>query len=154
MLMECYGVVIGGDRFVGSTFIDNLLRMEKNPDVKYIVLLGEVGGIEEYKVIEAVKSGEITKPIIAWCIGTIAKYYDSGVQFGHAGASANSDMETAEAKNRAMAEAGIHVPSSFNDLPATIKKVYESLNLEPIPEPEMNKIPSYRRPKPVYLYHI
>jgi len=96
------GVAIGGDRFVGSTFIDNLLRMEKNPDVKYMVLLGEVGGIEEYKVIEAVKSGEITKPIIAWCIGTIAKYYDSGVQFGHAGASANSDMETAEAKNRAM----------------------------------------------------
>nr|AAQ75128.1 citrate lyase subunit 2 [Alvinella pompejana epibiont 6C6] len=141
------GVAIGGDRFVGSTFIDNLLRMEKNPDVKYMVLLGEVGGIEEYKVIEAVKSGEITKPIIAWCIGTIAKYYDSGVQFGHAGASANSDMETAEAKNRAMAEAGIHVPSSFNDLPATIKEVYESLNLEPIPEPEMNKIPSYRRPK-------
>ncbi len=93
------------------------------------------------------KTGEITKPIIAWCIGTIAKYYDSGVQFGHAGASANSDMETAEAKNRAMAEAGIHVPSPFNDLPATIKEVYESLNLEPIPEPEMNKIPSYRRPK-------
>nr|AAQ75159.1 citrate lyase subunit 2 [Alvinella pompejana epibiont 7G3] len=141
------GVAIGGDRFVGSTFIDNLLRMEKNPDVKYMVLLGEVGGIEEYKVIEAVKSGEITKPIIAWCIGTIAKYYDSGVQFGHAGASANSDMETAEAKNKAMKEAGIHVPSSFNDLPATIKEVYESLNLEPIPEPEMNKIPSYRRPK-------
>ncbi len=52
-----------------------------------------------------------------------------------------------EPKNRAMAEAGIHVPSSFNDLPATIKEVYESLNLEPIPEPEMNKIPSYRRPK-------
>jgi len=36
---------------------------------------------------------------------------------------------------------------SFNDLPATIKEVYESLNLEPIPEPEINKIPSYRRPK-------
>jgi len=141
------GVAIGGDRFVGSVFIDNLLRMEENPDVKYMILLGEVGGTEEYKVIEAVKSGKITKPIIAWCIGTIAKYYDSGVQFGHAGASANSDMETAEAKNKAMAEAGIHVPESFNDLPAKIKEVYESLNLDPIPEPEINKIPAYRRPK-------
>jgi len=38
---------IGGDRFVGSVFIDNLLRMEKNPDVKYMILLGEVGGTEE-----------------------------------------------------------------------------------------------------------
>ncbi len=141
------GVAIGGDRFVGSVFIDNLLRMEENPDVKYMILLGEVGGTEEYKVIEAVKSGKIKKPIIAWCIGTIAKYYDSGVQFGHAGASANGEMETAEYKNNAMREAGIHVPDTFNDLPAKIKEVFESLNLDPIPEPEINKLPAYRRPK-------
>ncbi len=145
------GVAIGGDRFVGSVFIDNLLRMEENPDVKYMILLGEVGGVEEYKVIEAVKSGKIKKPIIAWCIGTIAKYYDSGVQFGHAGASANDDRETAEAKNKAMAEAGIHVPATFNDLPAKIKEVYEDLKAKgvigEIEEPEINTIPAYRRPK-------
>ncbi len=141
------GVAIGGDRFVGTVFIDHLLRMEENPDVKYMILLGEVGGTEEYKVIEAVKSGKIKKPIIAWCIGTIAKHYDSGVQFGHAGASANADSETAEYKNNAMAEAGIHVPATFNDLPAKIKEVYESLNLPAIPEPEINTIPKTRRPK-------
>jgi len=141
------GVAIGGDRFVGSVFIDNLLRMEENPDVKYMILLGEVGGTEEYKVIEAVKSGKITKPIIAWCIGTIAKYYDSGVQFGHAGASANGEMETAEYKNNAMAEAGIHVPATFNDLPAKIKEVFEGLNLDEIPEPEINTVPKVRRQK-------
>ena len=141
------GVAIGGDRFVGSVFIDNLLRMQDNPEVKYMMLLGEVGGTEEYKVIEAVKDGRITKPIIAWCIGTIAKYYDSGVQFGHAGASANGDAETAEAKNKAMAEAGIHVPETFNDLPAKIKEVFESLNLDPIPEPEINTLPKVRRSK-------
>jgi ATP-citrate lyase alpha-subunit len=141
------GVAIGGDRFVGSVFIDNLMRLENNPDVKYMILLGEVGGTEEYKVIEAVKEGKLTKPIIAWCIGTIAKHYDSGVQFGHAGASANGDRETAEAKNRAMAEAGIHVPDSFNDLPAKIREVYESLNIPAIPEPEINIVPKVRRPK-------
>jgi ATP-citrate lyase alpha-subunit len=141
------GVAIGGDRFVGSVFIDNLMRLENNPDVKYMILLGEVGGTEEYKVIEAVKEGKLTKPIIAWCIGTIAKHYDSGVQFGHAGASANGDRETAEAKNRAMAEAGIHVPDSFNDLPAKIREVYESLNIPAVPEPEINIVPKVRRPK-------
>ncbi|MDD3591942.1 MAG: citrate/2-methylcitrate synthase [Sulfurovum sp.] len=141
------GVAIGGDRFVGSVFIDNLLRMQDNPDVKYMILLGEVGGTEEYKVIEAVKSGRITKPIIAWCIGTIAKYYSSGVQFGHAGASANAERETAEAKNKAMAEAGIHVPATFNDLPAKIKEVFESLNIAPVPEPEINIVPAVRRSK-------
>jgi len=145
------GVAIGGDRFVGSVFIDNLLRLENNPDVKYMILLGEVGGTEEYKVIEAVKAGKLTKPIIAWCIGTIAKHYDSGVQFGHAGASANDDRETAEAKNKAMAEAGIHVPESFNELPQVINEVYTKLYNEgvilEIEEPEINIVPKVRRPK-------
>lgn len=145
------GVAIGGDRFVGSVFIDNLLRMEKNPNVKYMLLLGEVGGIEEYKVIEAIQSGKITKPVIAWCIGTIAKHYDSGVQFGHAGASANAERETAEAKNKAMAEAGIYVPESFNDLPAKISQVYTDLKskgiVSEIEEPELNTVPKQRRSK-------
>jgi len=145
------GVAIGGDRYVGSVFIDHLLRMEKNPDVKYMILLGEVGGVEEYKVIDAVKEGKITKPIIAWCIGTIAKHFSSGVQFGHAGASANAAKETAEAKNAAMREAGIHVPNSFNDLPNTIQKVYNELRekgvISEIEEPEVPTIPKNRRPK-------
>jgi len=145
------GVAIGGDRFVGSVFIDNLLRMEANPEVKYMLLLGEVGGTEEYKVIEAVKAGKITKPIIAWCIGTIAKHYDSGVQFGHAGASANDDRETAESKNNAMREAGIHVPGSFNDIPEIISAVYHDLHaqgvIKDISEPPMNVCPKIRRSK-------
>ena len=145
------GVAIGGDRFVGSVFIDNLLRMEENPDVKYMILLGEVGGVEEYKVIEAVKSGKIKKPVIAWCIGTIAKHFSSGVQFGHAGASANAERETAEAKNKAMREAGIHVPESFNDLPKVINEVYNDLKnkgvITEIEEPQVRSIPKNRRPK-------
>ncbi len=145
------GVAIGGDRFVGSVFIDNMLRMESNPDVKYMVLLGEVGGTEEYKIIEAVKSGQITKPVIAWCIGTIAKHFSTGVQFGHAGASANADAETAAAKNKAMAEAGIYVPNSFNDLPNKIAEVYNDLKAKgtigEIEEPELNVVPKVRKPK-------
>jgi ATP-citrate lyase alpha-subunit len=145
------GVAIGGDRFVGSVFIDNLLRMQDNPQVKYMILLGEVGGTEEYKVIEAVKSGKITKPIIAWCIGTIAKHFSTGVQFGHAGASANADAETAIAKNKAMAEAGIYVPESFNDLPAKINEVYEKLKADgtitEIEEPVLREVPKNRRSK-------
>ena len=141
------GVAIGGDRFVGSVFIDNLLRMENNSDVKYMILLGEVGGVEEYKVIDAVKSGKIKKPIVAWCIGTIAKHFSSGVQFGHAGASANAEAETAEAKNKAMAEVGIYVPDSFNDLPNMINKVFSDLKIAPIDEPEIKTIPKTRKAK-------
>ena len=145
------GVAIGGDRFVGSVFIDHLLRMEANPEVKYMLLLGEVGGTEEYKVIEAVKTGKLKKPIIAWCIGTIAKHYDSGVQFGHAGASANDDRETAESKNAAMKAVGIHVPSSFNNLPEIISGIYRGLHAEgiikDIAEPALNVVAKVRRSK-------
>ncbi|KAF8622996.1 hypothetical protein AX15_006589 [Amanita polypyramis BW_CC] len=121
------GIAIGGDRYPGSTFIDHLLRYEQDPDCKMLVLLGEVGGIEEYRVIEAVKKGAIKKPIVAWAIGTCAKMFTTEVQFGHAGSMANSDMETADAKNRAMKEAGFIVPDTFEELPQILKETYEHL---------------------------
>lgn len=126
------GVAIGGDRFAGSGFLDHLLRMQNNPQIKYLLLLGEVGGTEEYRVIEAVQDGRISKPVIGWCIGTIARHFSTGVQFGHAGASASSELETADSKNAAMRAAGIHVPKSFNDFPEIISAVYRELHAEGI----------------------
>jgi ATP citrate (pro-S)-lyase len=121
------GIAIGGDRYPGSTFIDHLLRYEQDPDCKMLVLLGEVGGIEEYRVIEAVKNGTIKKPIVAWAIGTCAKMFATEVQFGHAGSMANSAMETADAKNNAMRSAGFIVPETFEELPYALKDTYERL---------------------------
>ena len=63
----CDGVAIGGDRDPGSRFIDHILKYEANPDCKMIVLLGEVGGVDEYDVIAAIKERRVTKPVIAWC---------------------------------------------------------------------------------------
>ena len=121
------GIAIGGDRYPGTSFIDHLLRYEADPGCKMLVLLGEVGGIEEYRVIEAVKSGAIKKPIVAWAIGTCAKMFTTDVQFGHAGSMANSELETAEAKNNAMREAGFIVPPTFEDLPEVLKATYDKL---------------------------
>jgi ATP citrate (pro-S)-lyase len=139
------GVAIGGDRYPGTTFIDHLLRYQAEPECKILVLLGEVGGVEEYRVIEAIKNGTITKPIVAWAIGTCASMFQTEVQFGHAGASANSELETAVAKNKAMREAGIYVPDTFEDLPQTLKQVYDAElkkgTIIPAPEPVVPKIP-------------
>merc|ERR1711972_667109 len=112
----CDGVAIGGDRYPGSRFIDHFLKYEANPDCRIIVMLGEVGGVDEYDVMEAVKSGKITKPVIAWCVGTCASAFVYDVQFGHAGAQARGDMEKARAKNAAMKEAGIIVPHPSTNL--------------------------------------
>lgn len=115
------GVAIGGDRYPGTTFVDHILRYEDDPEAKILVLLGEVGGVEEYKIVELIKSKRITKPLIAWCIGTCASMFTSEVQFGHAGSCAHGDSETAAAKNLALKEAGAYVPKSFDDLGDLIK---------------------------------
>merc|ERR1712193_307028 len=137
----CDGVAIGGDRYPGSRFIDHILKYQNNPDCKIIVLLGEVGGVDEYEVMDAVKEGKITKPIVAWCVGTCASAFSYDVQFGHAGAQARGDMEKSVAKNAAMKEAGIIVPASFNQLGEEIHKVYARLVQEGVieidPEPEV-----------------
>lgn len=139
------GIAIGGDRYPGTTFIDHMLRYQDDPNCKILLLLGEVGGVEEYRVIEAVKSGKITKPIVAWAIGTVAGMLKTEVQFGHAGSFANSQLETASQKNKSMKEAGFHVPDTFEDLPATLRKVYQdqvsSGNIKPATEPVVPKIP-------------
>ncbi|KAG5324041.1 ACLY synthase, partial [Pseudoatta argentina] len=133
------GVAIGGDRYPGTTFMDHIMRYQNDPDVKLIVLLGEVGGIEEYEVCEALKAGRITKPLIAWCIGTCASMFNSEVQFGHAGSIANSNLETASAKNAALKAANAYVPNSFDNLGDLIQTVYEQLVKDGIvvPEPEV-----------------
>ena len=82
---------------------------------------------------------------MAWCIGTCASIFPYEVQFGHAGALARGDAETAVAKNQALREAGAHVPKNFFEFGQAIEEVYESLvaagTLVPAPEPEPPKIP-------------
>lgn len=132
------GVAIGGDRYPGTGFMDHLMRYEQDPNVKLLVLLGEVGGREEYAVCEALKSKKISKPLVAWCIGTCATMFTSEVQFGHAGSCAHSELETAVAKNQNLKAAGAHVPDSFDNLGDLIGEVYNQLvmsgKLQPKPD--------------------
>jgi ATP-citrate lyase alpha-subunit len=121
------GIAIGGDRYPCSSLVDHLLRLEEIPEVKFLVMLGEVGGLEEYKVVEALKQGKIKKPLVAWVTGTCSKIFPTEVQFGHAGARAGNDEETADSKNKALKESGAIISNSFDDLPEQIKKTYEEL---------------------------
>jgi len=141
----CEGIAIGGDRYPGSTFLQHLMRFETNPDIHMMVMLGEVGGLDEYEVVEALRSGDLRKPLVAWCIGTCSKVFPAEVQFGHAGARAGADRETADAKNRALREAGAMVPHSFDDFDTLIGQTYEGLvrsgSLLPKPDVEAPAIP-------------
>ena len=61
--------------------------------------------------------------------GTCAGIFPWEVQFGHAGAKAGKEEESAKAKNRALKDADIVVPESFERLEETIKETFERLSL-------------------------
>jgi len=121
------GIAIGGDAFPGSTLLDHLLRYEENPKIKLLVCLGEVGGTAEHAIAAAVKEGRIKKPLVMWATGTCAKVLPGQVQFGHAGAKAGAANETADAKNQALRDAGVIVPTSFDDYGDKIRETYQKL---------------------------
>jgi len=54
-----------------STYFDHLLCLWR--------MCWQVGGNEEYRIVEAIESKRITKPVIAWCIGTCARMFTSEV---------------------------------------------------------------------------
>jgi len=140
------GIAIGGDSYPGSTLLDHILRYEKIPEVKMIAALGEIGGTEELKIVEALKAGKIKKPLVIWVTGTCSKMFPAGVQFGHAGARADSALETADAKNQALREAGAVVPKSFDDYGDVMRATYDKLvkagTIKPAPEAAAPKFPA------------
>ncbi len=121
------GIAIGGDAHPGASLLDHLLRYEQNPAIKMLVCLGEVGGTAEHAIAAAIKDGRLTKPLVMWTTGTCAKVLPGQVQFGHAGAKAGGENETADAKNAALREAGVVVPTSFDDYAERIKETYDKL---------------------------
>ncbi|PZM86682.1 ATP citrate synthase [Candidatus Gracilibacteria bacterium] len=123
-------VALGGDKYNFSEFKDIIKIFEKRKDIKMIVMLGEVGGTSELEIAEMLKKGEITKPLVAWCIGTIGEQLKADVQFGHAGAKSNKNEETANFKNNALKEAGAIVPENFMDFGDKIEETFKKLNLK------------------------
>lgn len=139
------GIAIGGDAYPGSTLLDHILRYEQIPEVKMIAALGEIGGTEELKIVDALKASKIKKPLVIWVTGTCSKMFPAGVQFGHAGAKADTTLETADAKNSALKEAGAVVPNSFDDygdaIRATFDKLVKSGVIKPAAETPAPKFP-------------
>src|SRR5436190_10258185 len=98
-------VGIGGDPVVGSSFIDILEKFEADPETKYVVLVGEIGGDEEEKAAEWV-SANMSKPVFSYIAGFSAP---PGKTMGHAGAIISGSSGTAQAKKDALEAVGIKV---------------------------------------------
>jgi succinyl-CoA synthetase alpha subunit len=114
-------VGIGGDPVVGSSFVDVLRLFQDDPETEYVVMVGEIGGDEEEKAAEFIRS-EMTKPVVAYIAGFTAP---SGKTMGHAGAIISGSSGTAEAKKQALEARGIRVgttPTETAELAAELAR--------------------------------
>ena len=108
----CVG--IGGDPIIGSSFVDVLGWFEDDPNTKVVVMSGEIGGNDEEKAAEFIKT--MTKPVIGFIAGKTAP---PGKRMGHAGAIVSGSAGTAQAKIEALEAAGakvVELPSQIPDL--------------------------------------
>lgn len=112
----CVG--IGGDPISGSSFIDILSRFEQDPKTEAIVMIGEIGGMAEELAADYIKHN-LTKPVISYIAGVTAP---KGKRMGHAGAIIDGGSGTAEAKYKALEEAGVHTVRSLADIGLAVKQ--------------------------------
>ena len=113
-------VHVGGDSVIGLPHNEVAKLFQKDPETKLIVMFGEIGSSQEENVAELIKTGEVTKPVVAYIGGKGAK---SGTRFSHAGAIVEGNKGTYVGKVKALKEAGAYVVDSFLDIPKVVKEV-------------------------------
>lgn len=112
----CVGV--GGDPIIGTGYIELLEMFEKDRGTDAVVLIGEIGGEEEERAADYIRSS-MTKPVVAFISGRTAP---PGKRMGHAGAIISGGKGTAEAKVKAFRDAGVAVADKPDDIPALLKE--------------------------------
>lgn len=111
----CVG--IGGDPIVGTGYIDLLDLFEKDHGTDAVVLIGEIGGDDEEKAAEYIRT-KMSKPVVSFISGRTAP---PGKRMGHAGAIIAGGRGTAEAKVGAFREAGVPVADKPDEIPALLR---------------------------------
>jgi succinyl-CoA synthetase alpha subunit len=97
---------IGADPVVFSNMPEILRLYEKDPGTDLVVIVGEVGGIQEEKAAEYIDRW-MTKPVVAYIAGISAP---SEKRMGHAGAIIQGDGKgTPQSKMAALREVGVDV---------------------------------------------
>ena len=118
-----FAISIGGDRFPVTSLTDVLLLAQNDKETKAIVYFGELGGVDEYEIVELIEKRKLTKPVLAYVAGVIDEAFDEHMQFGHAKALVAQQNESARAKRDALRTAGALAPDSFPEFLAEMKKL-------------------------------
>jgi len=116
----CVG--IGGDPVTGTSILEVVKMMMKDPETEAVVIIGEIGGNMESEAAEWYKFNG-NKPVIGFIAGRTAP---KGRRMGHAGAIIGGKSDTAPAKMEIMKECGIHVVESPAEIGITVASVLKS----------------------------
>jgi succinyl-CoA synthetase alpha subunit len=107
---------MGADPVVFTSMPDILQLFERDPDTDLIVIVGEVGGIQEERAAEYIDRW-VTKPVVAYIAGLNAPQEK---KMGHAGAIIRGDGKgTPQSKTAALTEVGVDIakyPAQIVDL--------------------------------------
>jgi succinyl-CoA synthetase alpha subunit len=98
-------VGIGADPVVFTSMPELLELYEKDKDTDLVVLVGEVGGVQEQNAAQFIDRW-MTKPVVAYIAGHSAP---EGKRMGHAGAIIQSSVGTPQSKMVVLREVGVEV---------------------------------------------
>lgn len=115
-------VNIGGDKLIGTDFVNCLKAFAQDDQTKAVVLFGEIGGRYEEEAAEYLKSSAYSKPVIAFISGASAERF-KGMTLGHAGAIIHGQQGTRASKVRALQDAGVIVVDVHHEIVGEVKRV-------------------------------
>lgn len=124
-------LALGGDVISCTTFADVLEEIADDPNVKGVIIQGEVGGTYEEQAAETIlrlyKEGRWNKPVAAFVAGKFQEKME-GVSFGHAGAIVERGKGKATDKIRMFNEVGketglVKVAEFYHDLVNCIEEL-------------------------------
>jgi len=112
----CVG--IGGDPIKGASFSDILELFENDPHTEQVVLIGEIGGMDEEMAADTINN-KMTKRIVAYIVGV---YAPTNKKMGHAGAIVEKRAGSATDKIKALQNAGVRVATHPEEIPLLLKQ--------------------------------
>jgi len=111
-------VGVGGDVVKGMTIGEVLELFSEDPETDAILVLGEVGGVEEYQAADY-RGRTGAKPVVAFLVGQAAPH---GRKLGHAGALIASTREGYAAKVAVLQNSDILVATSISGVVPLVRE--------------------------------